>query len=288
MWKFYSRSDTLIAMHFGDALTAATKEKSPVCVGLDPDVTKLPEGISKNAEGVLMFGKGIIDAVAGIACAVKPQLAYYEALGWEGMRAFFETCEYAKRQGLLVIADGKRNDIGQTCEAYAEAYLGADTPINALTVNPYLGSDGIAPFIERCKKNDRGIFVLVKTSNKSSGELQDLPTGDEAVHEHLAQLVERWSTGCLGATGFSSVGAVVGATYPEELKYLRTLMPHCIFLIPGYGAQGGTAADTKHGFLPDGTGAIVNASRSIIFAGKGKDWKEAARAAIQAMAEELS
>lgn len=274
-------------MHFGDALTAATKEKSPVCVGLDPAIATLPEGISKNAEGVLTFGKGIIDAVSGIACAVKPQLAYYEALGWEGMRAFFETCAYAKEQGLLVIADGKRNDIGQTCEAYAEAYLGIEKPIDALTVNPYLGSDGITPFIERCKKNDRGIFVLVKTSNKSSGELQDLPTGDEAVHEHVAQLVEGWSTRCLGDTGFSSVGAVVGATYPEELKYLRTLMPHCIFLIPGYGAQGGTAADVKHGFLQGGTGAIVNASRSIVFASKGRDWKEAAAKAAMVMVEEL-
>ncbi|OGJ55574.1 orotidine 5'-phosphate decarboxylase [Candidatus Peribacteria bacterium RIFCSPHIGHO2_02_FULL_52_16] len=274
-------------MHFADALTEATKKKSPVCVGLDPKVDALPEGIKKDASGVLTFNKGIIDAVKDTACCVKPQLAYYELLGWEGMKVFFETCEYAKKQGLLVIADGKRNDIGSTCEAYADAYLGKDSTIDALTVNPYLGSDGVKPFMERCKKNDKGIFILVKTSNASSGELQDLPVGDEVVHEQLAQLVESWATELLGKSNFSSIGAVVGATYPEEMKYLRTLMPHVPFLIPGYGAQGGTAADVKHGFIPDGTGAIVNASRSIINASKGKDWKEAAAKAASEMAEEI-
>jgi orotidine-5'-phosphate decarboxylase len=275
-------------MHFADALTERIKKTSPVCVGLDPHGTKLPEGIEKNAEGIFTFGKGIIDAVKDIACAVKPNLAFYEVFGWEGMKAFFETCEYAKAKDLLVIADGKRNDIGSTCEAYADAYLSKASPIDALTVTPYLGSDGITPFIERCGKNDKGIFILVKTSNESSGELQDLPTGDEVVHEHVAQLVESLATSCLGkATNLSSVGAVVGATYPEEMTYLRTLMPHCIFLIPGYGAQGGSRDDVKRGFLPDGTGAIVNASRSIIFASNGKDWQEAAKKAAETMAKEL-
>ena len=277
------------AMHFADTLTKKIKEASPVCVGLDPHPGKLPQGIAKNAEGVLEFSKGIIDAVQHVAAAVKPQLAFFELFGWQGMKVFWEVCTYAKGLGLIVIADGKRNDIGSTCEAYADAYLFQGSPIDALTVSPYLGSDGITPFMERCMKNDKGIFVLVKTSNESSGELQDLPTGDEAVHEHLAQLVESWATASLGKeTNLSCVGAVVGATYPEELTYLRTLMPHCIFLIPGYGAQGGSAADVKRGFLPDGTGAIVNASRSIIFASEGPDWKEAAEKEALKMAEALS
>ncbi|MBM3231563.1 orotidine-5'-phosphate decarboxylase [Candidatus Peregrinibacteria bacterium] len=274
--------------HFADAITAAALAKSPVCVGLDPHPDKLPEGLSADAAGVKEFCEGIIDATASVACAVKPQLAYFELLGWEGMKVFWEICDYAKKKGLIVIADGKRNDIGPTCAAYADAYLHELSPIDALTVSPYLGSDGVTPFIERCDKNNKGIFVLVKTSNDSSGELQDLPTGDEAVHEHLAQLVDSWGLAHLGKTvDLSSVGAVVGATYPEELKYLRTLMPHALFLIPGYGAQGGTAKDVSHGFLEGGKGAIVAASRSIIYASKGKDWKEAAGKAATKMAEDI-
>lgn len=275
-------------MHFGDALTSAVRSKSPVCVGLDPALDKLPEGISRDAEGVLAFSKGIIDAVKKTAPVIKPQMAFYEVLGWEGMKVFWQTCAYAKEQGLLVIADGKRGDIGSTCEAYADAYLFEDSPIDALTVNPYLGSDGVRPFIERAVKHNKGIFVLVKTSNDSSGDIQDLPIGDEVVHEHLAQLTESWGMHHIGPdTNLSCVGAVVGATYPEELKYLRTIMPHIPFLIPGYGAQGGTADDVKRGFLPDGTGAIVSASRSIIFASNKKDWKEAAEKAVLEMAADL-
>src|SRR3989339_2190150 len=160
-------------MNFADSLIKATQQKSPVCVAIDPALKKLPEGIPPDASGVLTFCKGIIDATKDIAACVKPQMAYFEVLGWEGMKVFFEVCAYAKKQGLLVIADGKRNDIGSTCDAYAEAYLKKESPIDALTVSPYLGSDGIKPFIERCNKNDKGIFVLVKTSNPSSGELQD-------------------------------------------------------------------------------------------------------------------
>lgn len=275
-------------MHFADSLTAATKKKSAVCVGLDPALEKLPEGISRDARGVLHFNKGIIDATADIASCVKPQLAYYEVLGWEGMKVFWETCSYAKEKGLLVIADGKRNDIGSTCEAYADAYLSKDSPVDALTVTPYLGSDGIVPFIQRCIDNEKGMFVLVKTSNESSGDVQDLPIGDEVVHEHVAQLTEGWGMHHIGPeTNLSFVGAVVGATYPEEMKYLRTIMPHIPFLIPGYGAQGGTAADVVHGFLPDGTGAIVNAGRSIIFSSNGSDWQDSARTAALQMAAEL-
>ncbi|MCA9370929.1 MAG: orotidine-5'-phosphate decarboxylase [Candidatus Peregrinibacteria bacterium] len=273
-------------MHFGDALTAATTEKSPVCVGLDPNMSKLPEGIAQDANGVLEFCKGIVDAVKDIACCIKPQMAYFELLGWEGMKVFWEVCAYAKQQNLIVIADGKRNDIGTTCEAYADAYLNELSPIDALTVSPYLGSDGIAPFVERCVQHRKGIFVLVKTSNPSSGELQDLPCGDEVVHEHMAQLIEGMAAQHIGESGLSCIGAVVGATYPEELKYLRTLMPHVPFLIPGYGAQGGSAADIVGGFIGN-TGAVVNSSRSIIFASNGSDWKEAAQEAAEHMRSDL-
>ncbi len=276
-------------MHFADALAAAVQEKSPVCVGLDPNVEMLPEGISQDATGVSKFCRGIIDAVKDTASCVKPQMAYFELLGWEGMKVFWEVCAYAKEQGLIVIADGKRNDIGSTCEAYADAYLNELSPIDALTVSPYLGSDSIHPFIERCEKNAKGIFVLVKTSNESSGDLQDLPCGDEAVHEHLAQIVEGMAAKHLGtASNLSCIGAVVGATYPEEMTYLRTLMPHVPFLIPGYGAQGGSAADVVRGFIPNGTGAIVNSARGIIFASSGKDWREAAGKAAETMKRELA
>jgi orotidine-5'-phosphate decarboxylase len=276
---------TMLPMHFADALQKRIAETSPVCVGLDPQLTKLPKDIPHDAAGVLAFNKGIIDAVKGIAACIKPQLAFYELLGVPGMQTFWDTCLYAKSQGLMVIADGKRSDIGSTCEAYADAYLGKDKPIDALTVNPYLGHDGIDPFVERCAANDKGIFILVKTSNASSGELQDLPVGDEVVHEHLAQLVESWGAAHLGPkTHLSFVGAVVGATYPEEMKYMRTLMPHIPFLIPGFGAQGGSAEDVKHGFLPNGTGAIVNSSRGIIYASGGDDWQEAAKKAAIEMA----
>ena len=275
-------------MHYADRLQKRIAETSAVCVGLDPVLSKLPEGMTKDPDGVQTFCIGIIDAIANTAAAIKPQLAYFEVLGWEGMKVFFEVCEHAKKKNLIVIADGKRNDIGSTCEAYADAYLGASSPIDALTVTPYLGADGITPFAERCAKNEKGMYVLVKTSNESSGDIQDLPIGDEVVHEHVAQLVESWGAQLIGpATNLSAVGAVVGATYPEEMKYLRTLMPHIPFLIPGYGAQGGTAKDAALGFLPDGTGALVNASRSILYASSKQDWKESASIAAEAMAEEL-
>ena len=274
--------------HIADLLTARIANTSPVCVGLDPVFEKLPDGLPRTTEGLREFCTGIIDATADTAACLKPQFAYFEALGWEGMKVLFEVSAYAKTKGMLVIGDAKRGDIGTTAAAYADAYLGKGSPFDFLTVNPYLGSDGITPFIERAKANGKGIFVLVKTSNESSGELQDLPVGDEAVHEHLAQLVESWAAQHIGpATNLSLVGAVVGATYPEEMKYLRTLMPHCPFLIPGYGAQGGTAEDAARGFLPDGTGAIVNASRSIIYASKKKNWKDAAGATAADMAKAL-
>lgn len=276
-------------MHAADRLTERIASTSPVCVGLDPVLEKLPAGIAKDAQGVKEFCCGICDAVSDVASCAKINIAFFEALGWEGVRAFWEVCVCAAEKGLFVIADAKRGDIGSTAEAYADAYLHGTSPIDALTVNPYLGSDGVMPFIDRCVKHEKAIYVLVKTSNPSSNELQDLPVGDEVVHEHLAQVVESWGAEQLGPkSNLSCVGAVVGATYPEELKYLRTLMPHIPFLIPGYGAQGGKASDVAHGFIPDGTGAIVNASRSIIYASSGADWKEAAGKAAEAMAGELA
>ncbi len=275
-------------MHFADALTERIRATSPVCVGLDPQLSKLPDGIPRDAEGVLTFNRGIIEAVKDIAAIVKPQLAFYEVLGWQGMKVFWETCHYAKEHGLMVLADGKRGDIGSTSEAYAQAYLHADSPVDALTIHLYHGSETMTPFFECCDANGKGVYVLVKTSNPSSGDLQDLPVGDEVLHEHVSQMVQGWGNGHLGPkTNLSCIGAVVGAPYPEEMKYLRSLMPNVPFLIPGYGAQGGTAQDAKHGFLADGTGAIVSASRSILYASGGKDWAEAAGNAARKMAEEL-
>jgi orotidine-5'-phosphate decarboxylase len=274
--------------HAADHLTDRVKATSPVCVGLDPVLGKLPEGFTKDHDGVKRFCFGIIEAVEGVASCIKPQMAYFEVLGWEGMKVFWDVCRHAKERGFVVIADGKRNDIGSTCEAYAEAYLGEGTPIDFLTVTPFMGSDGVKPFTAKAHQNGKGVFVMVKNSNPSSVELQDLPVGDEVVHEHLAQLVESWATEHLGPkTSLSLLGAVVGATYPEEMTYLRTLMPHVPFLIPGYGAQGGTAKDAARGFIPNGTGAIVAAARSIIFASGGKDWQAAARTAAEMMKNDL-
>jgi len=303
-------------MHFADLLTKRIQEKqNPSVVGLDPRINQIPQFIKdKNkaqfgenlkalTASILEFNMGIIDAIKDIVPAVKPQIAFYEQFGPEGIWVYEATCKYAQTQGLIVIADAKRNDIGSTCEAYASAFLGEIDVFgkterafsaDALTVTPYLGSDGIKPFVENCKKYNHGIFILVKTSNPSSGELQDLPIGDEVIHEYLAGLVSQWGTECIGSeSGFSAVGAVVGATYPEEARLLRSLMPHAIFLVPGYGAQGGGAADTKPCFHKNGTGAIVNSSRGIIFAYQ-KDEKyhesnyaDAARDAALKMKEDL-
>lgn len=273
---------------FGDRLSERIASTSPICIGLEPAIDRLPEGVHASVDGAARFDRGMIDAVKDVAACVKPQLAHYECMGWEGMKLFWETCAYAKEQGLIVIADGKRGDIGSTCERYADAYLHEKSSIDALTVNPYLGSDGIAPFLERCEQNGKGIYVLTKTSNPSSGDLQDLPVGDEVVHEHMAHLVSSWGEPLIGEQSrLSSVGAVVGATYPEEMRYLRTSMPHTPFLIPGYGAQGGTADDVIEGFLANGKGALVSASRSVLYASNGKDWAEAAYKAALAMAGDI-
>lgn len=307
------------AGHFADRLCAAVERTgSPVVVGLDPRLDSLPASLltacrqeygatpHAAAEALWRFNREIIDAVHDLVPAVKPQLAFYECYGVEGMRAFARTVQYARAAGLLVIADAKRNDIGPTAEAYADAFLGAapgfdqampgDFVADALTVNAYLGSDGIQPFMDRARQHGKGLFVLLKTSNASSGELQDLPVDGQPLYEHLGALVEAWGESSRGACGYSAVGAVVGATYPEQARRLRALMPHTLFLVPGYGVQGASAADVVGCFDECGQGAVVNAARSILFAYRtapyaaqyGPDaYAAAARAATQQMCQEL-
>ncbi len=303
-------------MNFADKLNAAIKKtKAPICVGLDPRLDQIPAQIITKAidekdrtpEGAahafLEFNKGIIDAVCDLVPAVKPQIAFYEQYGWAGFKAYEETCAYAREKGLLVIADAKRNDIGSTAAGYSGAFLGEvdlfgakekALDADALTVNAYLGWDGIKPFVEACDKHDKGLFVLVKTSNPSSGDLQDRDFSDGMkAYELMAHYVESWGSDLIGETGYSSIGAVVGATYPAQAKVLRKMMPNSIFLVPGYGAQGGGAEDVKPCFNDDGLGAIVNSSRGIIFAYeksenfKAESYDEAARVATLEMIADL-
>jgi orotidine-5'-phosphate decarboxylase len=238
--------------------------------------------------------------------AVKVQLACFERLGWAGLKAASEIIAHAQDQGLLVIADCKRGDVGFTAQAYAEGYLGevevagvAQTPwgADAITVNPYLGWDSIQPFVEVAKELDKGVFVLVKTSNLSSGQVQDLIAEGRQVYAHLAELVSSWAEELMGLHGYSSLGAVVAATYPQDAARIRKLMPHCYFLVPGYGAQGGTAQDVLPSFNPDGTGAIVNSGRNVIYAYYNQTygqefglerWEEAVEAAVIAMNDDVN
>ena len=267
-----------------DRLIDRIKElDNPTVAGLDTNFDYLPEDMRAGvkdfkgaADAVLEFNRRLVDSICDIVPAVKVQIAYYEMYGLEGMRAFAETVRYASEKGMLVMTDAKRNDIGATAECYAKAYLGetkvADAAHTAfdsdfLTVNGYLGSDGIKPFLGWMEKRDKGIFVRVKTSNKSSGELQDLRLENgKTVYEYMGGLVEEWGSSSIGKYGYSAVGAVVGATHPEQARILRGEMPHTFFLIPGYGAQGGTADDLKVCFDKDGLGGIVNSSRGILCA----------------------
>jgi len=305
-------------MNFADRLTDSIRLKnSCACVGLDPRLESIPAPIRKAAsdeygdtlEGavaaILEFSRHIVDIVAPHMPAVKPQIAFYERYGWQGLRAYAHVLAYAKSKGLLVIADAKRGDIGSTAEAYADAHLGhvvvgsAEERIfqaDALTVNPYLGWDSVDPFIETAKEHGAGIFVLVKTSNPSSADFQDVRCGDKRLYEIVAENVATWGKDLMGESGYSSVGAVVGATFPQEAAALRKLMPKAYFLVPGYGAQGATAKDVAPCFNPDGLGAIVNASRSIIFAHQSPawrdkhpeaDWHRAVEDAVYKMNEEL-
>lgn len=276
-----------------DRLIDKIKEtNNPTVMGLDPRYDMLPKAVtdkySKDLEGVSKaiteYNKALIDATYDIIPAIKPQIAFYEMFGIPGMEAFKETCRYAKEKGMIVIADIKRGDIGSTAQGYSNAYLGKTKigdieesifDVDFVTVNPYMGTDCVKPFIEDCKKNDKGIFILVKTSNPSSGELQDIKLEDgKEVYKKVAELVEKWGKDLVGKYNYSSVAAVVGATYPKQLEELRNLAPHTYFLIPGYGAQGGKADDIALGFDNNGLGGIVNASRSLMCAYKSDLWKD--------------
>lgn len=259
--------------------------QNPTVAGLDPKLEFVPGFIKdecfkkygKTLEGaaaaLFEFNKALIDALFDIVPAVKPQAAYYEMYGWQGVKALYDTIQYAESKGMYVITDGKRNDIGTTMQAYAAAHLG-QTDIegvseeafgaDALTVNGYLGSDGINPLLKICEEKDKSVFVLVKTSNPSSGELQDKKIDDKTVYETMGEMCESWGEELRGEYGYSAVGAVVGATYPEMLKELREKLPHTFFLVPGYGAQGGGAEDVKYAFDKNGIGAVINSSRGIM------------------------
>ena len=279
------------------------EKQNPTVAGLDPKLSYIPQQLLEKSFGE--YGvtlEGAADALCDIVPAVKPQAAYYEMYGWQGVKALTETIAYAKSRGMFVITDGKRNDIGATMTAYAAAHLGQTqvgeelfTPFgaDALTVNGYLGTDGIAPLLEVCGKGDKGIFVLVKTSNPSSGELQDRKLeGGDTVYRAMGAMCEGWGEKLPGKYGYSGVGAVVGATYPAQLEELRAAMPHTFFLVPGYGAQGGAADDVAPGFDKNGLGAIVNSSRGIMCAWQkegidGKDYAAAARREAIRMRDEI-
>lgn len=292
------------------------KTKAPICVGLDPMLNYIPEHILKKsfgdfgetlegaADAIWNFNKEIVDHTFDLIPSVKPQIAMYEQFGIEGLKVYEKTVRYCQDKGLLVIGDAKRGDIGSTSAAYATAHLGkvkvgnsVCTAFNTefLTVNPYLGTDGVKPFVDVCKAEDKGLFVLVKTSNPSSGEFQDKLVDGRPVYELVADKVVEWGADCMDGA-YSNVGAVVGATYPEMSAILRKLMPNTYFLVPGYGAQGGTAKDLKPCFNEDGRGAIVNSSRGIIAAYKqekyarfgAEHFAEASRQAVLDMVADIN
>lgn len=263
-------------MIFDSLIEKIIEKQNPACVGLDTSPEYLPGTTDERhwAGDIYRFNEEIIGAVSELVPAVKIQIAYYEAIGADGMKCFRDTCICAKEHGLFVIADCKRNDIGATAEQYARAYFERElgSYVDLLTVNGYLGTDGIVPFLARAGEADKGIFVLVKTSNPSSGELQDQKLADgRTVYECMGDMVEQWGRDACGKYGYSRVGAVVGATYPEEAKVLRGRMPHSFFLIPGYGAQGANARMLKNCFKEGGMGGIVNNSRGILCAYRHSD-----------------
>lgn len=304
--------------NFADQLIAAIRRKnSCVVVGLDPYFHLIPDTVRQKpitshkpsleyaARVILEFNRQVVDLIAPHVGIVKPQIAFYELYGWWGIWAYAETVKYAKQKGLIVIGDVKRGDVPSTAEAYAEAHIGevhvdtiSEAPFgaDAVTVNPYLGTDSLLPFIRTAKKHNKGIFVLVKTSNPGSGEFQDLTYDGKKLHEIIAQKTNEWGKDLVGKNGYSAVGAVVGATYSHEMEVLRNMMPSAYFLVPGYGAQGATAKDIAPCFNPDGLGAIINASRSILYAYTispwnekygVNGWKDATREAVMKMNEEI-
>ena len=292
------------------------KTGAPIVVGLDPMMKFVPEYIKEQAfkehgetlegaaEAIWQYNKGIVDAIYDLIPAVKPQVAMYEQFGIPGMMAFKKTVDYCREKGLVVIGDIKRGDIGSTSEAYAVGHLGkvqvgtkeyAGFDEDFATVNPYLGSDGVNPFIDICKKEKKGLFILVKTSNPSSGEFQDQLINGRPLYELVGEKVAQWGADCMGDE-YSYIGAVVGATYPEMGKVLRKIMPKSYILVPGYGAQGGKGKDLVHFFNEDGLGAIVNSSRGIIAAYKQEkyasfgelNYADASRQAVKDMIEDIS
>lgn len=297
-------------------ITKIKATDAPIVVGLDPMLGYIPnyikeaafkefgETLEGAAEAVWQYNKGIVDATYDLIPAVKPQVAMYEQFGIPGMMAFHKTVQYCKEKGLIVIGDIKRGDIGSTSAAYAAGHIGKVTigsntyePFGEdfVTVNPYLGTDGIKPFVDVCKENDKGLFILVKTSNPSSGEFQDRLIDGRPLYEHMGEKVAEWGADCMSGD-YSNVGAVVGATYPEQGKILRKLMPKTFILVPGYGAQGGKGKDLAYFFNEDGLGAIVNSSRGIIAAYKQEayakfgetGYADAARAAVLDMKADIN
>ena len=289
---------------------------APIVVGLDPMMNYIPEHIQQKAfaeygetlegaaEAIWQYNKEIVDNVFDLIPAVKPQIAMYEQFGLEGLKAFKKTVDYCKEKDLVVIGDIKRGDIGSTSAAYAVGHIGkvqvgsrtyAPCDEDFVTVNPYLGTDGVKPFVDVCKAEKKGLFILVKTSNPSSGEFQDQLVNGRPLYELVGEQVARWGEECMG-DDYSYVGAVVGATYPEQGRVLRRIMPKSFILVPGYGAQGGKGADLVHFFNEDGLGAIVNSSRGIIAAYKQEKYEkygaenfgEASRAAVEDMIADIS
>ena len=317
-------------MIIDDLLTNIDEKKNPCVVGLDPDIERMPTGFHKGtthndvARTFTRFNKHIIDAVADIVPAVKPQIAFYEKYGAPGLEAFKDTVDYARSKGLVVIGDAKRNDVGNTSKAYAQGHLGTvmtsdrdnaitkpSLDLDFVTVNPYLGRDGITPFVDVCKEHEKGIFVLVKTSNKSSGELQDrrveitdserrdlqrsgvqADDGRNNLYTVVAAQVNQYAQEMIGERGYAPIGAVVGATYPRQASELRNIMRNSFFLVPGYGAQEGSADDLTNCFNEDGYGAIINSSRGIIYAYQHQDdpgrFAEHARTAAQTMVSDIN
>ncbi|MHC4788838.1 MAG: orotidine-5'-phosphate decarboxylase [Planctomycetota bacterium] len=301
--------------HFADLLFETMRRKtSQVVVGLDPRLDRLPAALrpareaaspAAAADAIVAFNRAVLDAVQEHAAAVKCQVAFYERFGCEGMRAYAETLRAAREAGLIVIADVKRSDIASTAVAYADAHLGPlqespfaadDFLADAVTVNPYLGGDGVGPFVEAAAAHGRGVFALVKTSNPSSVEIQDVDCGGAPLYERVAELVEDWGEAFRGRGGYSALGAVVGATFPDELARLRSLMPNAPLLVPGFGAQGGGLEEVAGAFDVEGEGAIVSSSRGIIYAWEcapyaeqyGEDrWQEAVAAAAADMRQQL-
>lgn len=300
-------------MSFDRLIENIVAKQNPSVMGLDPILDYIPESVKSEAfaahgknlkgaaEAVYLFNKGLIDACKDVVPAIKPQCAYYEQLGPAGFDVLHRTIEYGKKNGLFVITDGKRGDIGSTMTAYATGHLGLTEVLgelfpamggDALTVNGYFGVDGITPLTDICKKEDKGIFVLVRTSNPSAGELQDRLVGSDTVYEIMGDYCETWGEADMGKTGYSGVGAVVGATWPRQLTELRERCPRTFFLVPGYGAQGGGAKDVLGGFDKRGLGSIINASRSIMCAWKktgkdGADFMEAAKKEAESMRDAL-